>query len=136
MRFQAFAVFSCVLIMHGQTPLGTVSGLAVDASGGAVTAASVTLTNNDTGVRRTTATNSSGAYAFPGLPPGTYRLGADAKGFRPLETRGFAVEAYRTMRQDLNFEVASASTEVVVTEAASAVVQLESPAVGSNLAPR
>ena len=136
MRFQLFALFFCVLALHGQTPLGTVSGLAVDASGGAVTAASVTLTNNDTGVRRTAATNSSGAYAFPDLPPGTYRLLADAKGFRPIETRAFAVEAYRNVRQDLKFEVASTSTEVVVTEAASAVVQLESPAVGSSLAPR
>ena len=136
MRFQIFGLFFCILALHSQTPLGTVSGLAVDASGGAVTAASVTLTNNDTGVRRTAVTNSSGAYAFPDLPPGTYRLGADAKGFRPIETRAFPVEAYRTVRQDLKFEVASTSTEVVVTEAASAVVQLESPAVGSSLAPR
>ena len=120
MRFQPFALIVCALVLHGQTPLGTVSGLAVDASGGAVAAASVTLTNNDTGVRRSTATNSSGAYAFPDLPPGTYRLGADAKGFRALETRAFPVDAYRTVRQDLKFEVASASTEVVVTEAASA----------------
>src|SRR5450631_1548169 len=136
MRFQPFALFLCVLALYGQTPLGTVSGLAIDASGGAVTAASVTLTNNDTGVRRTAATNGGGAYAFPDLPPGTYRLGADAKGFRPLETRAFAVEAYRSVRQDFKFEVASASTEVVVAESASAVVQLESAAVGSNLAPR
>src|ERR1017187_3505870 len=110
MRFLPLAVLLCVLALHGQTPLGTVSGLAVDASGGAITAASVTLTNNDTGVRRSAATNSTGAYAFPGLPPGTYRLGAAAKGFRPLETRAFAVEAYRNVRQDLKFEVASAST--------------------------
>ena len=136
MRLQLFGLFFCVLALHGQTPLGTVSGLAVDASGGAVAAASVTLTNNDTGVRRTAATNASGAYAFPDLPPGTYRLGADAKGFRPIETRAFAVEAYRTVRQDFKFEISSTSTEVVVTEAASAVVQLESPAVGSSLAPR
>ena len=33
---------------------------------------------------------------------------ADAKGFRPLETRAFPVEAYRTVRQDLKFEVAGA----------------------------
>jgi hypothetical protein len=136
MRFQLFALLFCTLASHAQTPLGTVSGLAVDASGGAVTAASVTLTNNDTGVRRATATNPSGAYAFPDLPPGIYRLGADAKGFRPLETRAFPVDAYRTVRQDLKFEVASASTEVMVTDAASEVVQLESPAVGSELAPR
>ncbi len=136
MRIRLFALFFCVLALYGQTPLGTVTGLAVDASGGAVAAASVTLTNNDTGVRRSAQTNASGAYSFPDLPPGTYRLGADAKGFRSLETRAFAVEAYRTVRQDLKFEVASATTEVIVTDAASAVVQLETPAVGSSLAPR
>src|ERR1039457_5154134 len=135
MRFWLFAIFFWVFALQAQTTLGTVSGLAVDVSGGAVTAASVTLTDNDTGVRRSTITNPSGAYAFPDLPPGTYRLGADAKGFRPLETRAFAVEAYRNVRQDLKFEVAGASTEVVVTEGASAVVQLESAAVGSNLSP-
>ena len=75
-------------------------------------------------------------FAFPDLPPGTYRLGADAKGFRPLETRAFPVEPFRTVRQDLKFEVASNSTEVVVTDAASSVVQLESPAVGSSISPR
>jgi hypothetical protein len=136
MRFCLIALLFCVLIVYAQTPLGTVTGLAVDASGGAVAAASVTLTDNDTGVRRSAQTNASGAYSFPDLPPGTYRLGASASGFRALETRAFPVEAYRTVRQDLKFEVASASTEVVVTDAASTVVQLESPAVGSGLAPR
>ena len=136
MRFWPFAIFFCAFALSAQTPLGTVSGLAIDASGGAVAAASVTLTDNDTGVRRATVTNPSGAYAFPDLAPGTYRLSADAKGFRPMETRAFAVEAYRSVRQDLKFEVAGASTEVVVTEGASAVVQLESAAVGSSLAPR
>ena len=136
MRFLLSALFLCALILHGQTPLGTVSGLATDASGAAVVSGSVTLTNNDTGVRRASATNESGAYSFSGLPPGNYRLLADAKGFRAIETRAFAVEAFRTVRQDLKFEVASATTEVVVAEAASAVVQLESPAVGSALAPR
>src|SRR5260370_172500 len=137
MRFQQLLLpIFCILVLHAQTPLGTVSGLAVDASGGAVTAASVTLTSNDTGVRRTATTNSTGAYSFPDLPPGTYRLLADAKGFRPIENRAFAVEACRAVRKDLKCEVASASTEVVVTEAASALVQLESPDVGSSLAPR
>jgi hypothetical protein len=136
MRIRILALFFCVVVLFAQTPLGTVTGLAVDASGGAVAAASVTLTNNDTGVRRSAQTNASGAYSFPDLPPGTYRLVADAKGFRPIETRAFPVEAYRTVRQDLKFEVAGAVTEVVVTDAASTVVQLETPAVGSTLGPR
>ncbi len=136
MKIWLFTIFFCVIALHGQTPLGTVTGLGIDASGGAVTAAAITLTNNDTGVRFSTRTNASGAYAFPNLPPGTYRLGADAKGFRIMETRAFPVEAFRTVRQDLKFEVASTNTEVVVTDAASTVVQLETPAVGSSLVPR
>src|ERR1039458_3195473 len=126
MRFWLFATFFCVFALHAQTPLGTVSGLAIDASGGAVTAASVTLTDNDTGVRRSTVTNPSGAYAFPDLPPGNYRMGADAKGFRPLETRAFVVEAYRNVRQDLKFEVASASTEVGVARSEEHTSELQS----------
>jgi hypothetical protein len=136
MRFRLFALCFCVLTLTAQTPLGTVTGLAIDASGGSVAGASVTLTSNDTGVRVSATTNGSGAYTFVDLQPGTYRLGAAAKGFRALETRAFSVEAYRTVRQDLHFEVAAASTEVVVTEAASAVVQMESPAVGTNMLAR
>jgi len=95
-----------------------VTGLAKDPSGGSVPNASVTLTNQDTGVRRAASTNTSGAYSFPDLAPGVYKLEASAKGFRSLSTRGFPVEAYGTVRQDLNFEIAADATEVLVTEAA------------------
>ena len=103
---------------HAQTPLGTVTGLATDPSGGSVPNASVTLTNQDTGVRRAASTNTSGAYSFPDLAPGVYKLAAGAKGFRSLATPGFAVQAYGTVRQDLKFQIAAESTEVLVAEAA------------------
>jgi hypothetical protein len=121
---------------HAQTPLGTVTGLAKDPSGGSVPNASVTLTNQDTGVRRAASTNTSGAYSFPDLAPGVYKLEASAKGFRSLSTRGFPVEAYGTVRQDLNFEIAADATEVLVTEAAPAAIEMETPAVGSVLLAR
>ena len=83
MRFQLFGLFFCVLALHGQTPLGTVSGLAVDASGGAVAAASVTLTNNDTGVRRTAATNASARLRLPGPPARHLSTGSRRQGLPP-----------------------------------------------------
>ena len=55
------------------------------ASGGAIAAASVTLTNNDNGLRRATSTNHAGAYAFPDLPPGKYRVVASLAGFVLLD---------------------------------------------------
>jgi hypothetical protein len=120
MQRALIVLFALACGAHGQTPLGTVTGLARDRSGGSVPNASVNLTNQNTGVRRTASTNTSGAYFFPDLAPRVYTLGANAKGFRPIETRGFAVEAYRTVRQDLKFEIAAESTEIVVSETAPA----------------
>ena len=70
-----------------QTPLATVTGLATDASGAAVAAAKITLTNKDTGVTQTSSTNDSGAYSFPNLPPGVYSLAAEAAGFQKIQER-------------------------------------------------
>jgi hypothetical protein len=137
MRLALILLFTFTLGLHAQTPLGTVTGLATDASAAAVPNATVTLTSEETGVKRTGATNASGAYSFPDLPPGTYRLSAEAKGFRPIETGRLSVEAYRTVRQDLHFELATATTEVVVDDTmASPVIQTETPSVGSGLLAR
>jgi len=121
------------LVASAQTPLGTVTGLATDPSGGAVPGVSVKLTNQETGVVRAGATNSTGVYSFPDLPPGTYRLDASAKGFRPVETHQFAVEPYRTVRQDVSLELAGANSEVVVTSAAAPMIQVDSPSIASGL---
>jgi hypothetical protein len=136
MRVALFAVFCVASVVFAQTPLGTVTGLAIDPSGAAVPNASVTLTSEGMGVKRSASSNSTGVYSFPDLPPGMYRMGAVAKGFRPLETRVFTVEAYRTTRQDLRLELAGASSEVVVTDAASPVVQVDTPSVSSGLLTR
>ena len=133
MRKAPVSLFAIALAALAQTPLGTVTGLATDASGAVVPNAPVTLIDQQTDARRTVATNASGVYSFPDLPPGTYRLTAEARNFRPLEIADFAVEPYRTIRQDLHFEVAAASSAVVVTDAAPAVVQVDTPAVGSSL---
>jgi hypothetical protein len=136
MRLAPFVLFVCALVLRAQTPLGTVTGLATDPSGAAVPNASVSLTSEATGVKRTTTTNASGAYSFPDLPPATYRLTAESAGFRAIETRPFPLDAYRTVRQDLRFELASATSEVVVTDASPAAIQTETPAVASSLSGR
>ena len=120
MRFQLFGLFFCILVLHGQTPLGTVSGLAVDASEGAVAAASVTLTNNDTGVRRTAATNTSGAYAFPDLPPGTYRAEYTLPALRNAMRDNIIVSLNQTTK--INVPMQLEVSEVVTVTANQVVV--------------
>ena len=132
-RVSVLVLLTCSLSLRAQSPLGTVTGLASDPSGAAIPQAKVTVTNKQTGVASVTATNAAGAYTLPNLPPGSYQLAAEAKGFRPLETAAFPVDAFRTVRQDLKFEVASTSTEVTVSATASTVIQTESPAITAAL---
>jgi hypothetical protein len=99
----------------------------------AVPNATVTLTSLDTGIERQFTTTDSGAYTFPNMQPGRYKLGAQAKGFRPLETPEFVLAAYRTIRQDLQFELLASVTEVTVTSDVSTVITTESPALSTSL---
>ena len=126
------ALFLLAAGAFAQTPLATVTGLATDPAGAAVTSVTITLINKDTGVQRTARTNESGAYSLPNLPPGAYSLAAEAPGFRKIQIDAFALEAFRTLRQDLKFEVASAATEITVTESSSTVIQTETPCPASS----
>ncbi len=141
--FQAIpAVFACIALLaaagiaRAQSPLGAVTGLALDPSGAPVPEARVVLENTATGVRQESRTNAAGNFVFVNLTPGAYRLSAEAQGFRKFEAASLEVAAYRTVRQDVRFELASAATEVTVSEAASPVVQSETPSVGVQLSSR
>ena len=98
LRNSVFLPILLVGVVSAQTPLSTVTGLATDPAGAAVTTASITLTNKNTGVARAAHTNEAGAYSFPNLPPGDYRLTAEAVGFKKIEIDAFPLDAFRTLR--------------------------------------
>src|SRR5690349_18761966 len=60
--------------VYGQKITGTISGSVTDPTGAMVPDATVTITNAETGLVRTTTTNSAGDYSAPDLPPGTYKV--------------------------------------------------------------
>lgn len=124
------------LTSAAQSPLGSVTGLALDPSGAPVPETLVVLDNTATGVRQESRTNASGNYVFVNLAPGPYRLSAEAQGFRRFESAVLEVAAYRTVRQDVRLLLASTATEVTVSDAASPVVQSETPSVGVQLSSR
>lgn len=122
--------------LYAQSPLGNVTGLALDPSGAPVPEVKVLLKNEGTGVQVEAATNSSGNYLIPNLAPGAYSLTAEAKGFRKLQVAAFDLAAFRTVRQDLRLQLASSASEITVSEAASPVVQTETPSVSVQLSNR
>jgi hypothetical protein len=60
----------------------TIRGTVTDPTGGVVPGAQVTLKGEDTGLARSTTTNTSGNYSFTELPVGSYQVSVELSGFK------------------------------------------------------
>jgi hypothetical protein len=76
--------------------------------------AEILLLNQNTGERRTTATDHSGEYVVPLLPVGVYTVSAAMPGFRTAERRDLALSALQNLRVDFALEVGEAAQTVEV----------------------
>src|SRR5262249_7715976 len=69
-------------LLLGQSSFATVSGTVQDSTGALIPGVTVTAANTGTNVVSTSLTNEAGAYNFPSLLPGTYKLSAELSGFQ------------------------------------------------------
>ena len=101
------------------TTTATVRGIVTGAQG-ALTSASVTAINAETGVRRSTYTDEKGRFQIPFLAPGSYTLRAQRVGYRPVERPGVVVSIGEVVRADFNLEATPVQLETqrVVAERA------------------
>jgi carboxypeptidase family protein len=95
-----------------------ISGIVIDASSATVPNAVITAIKKETGIERTTHSNSDGQYTLPLLPPGTYMLTVKAQGFQTVTREGIAVAIDQTVRVDFRLQVGSVTAAIEVqTEA-------------------
>ena len=99
-----------------QTTMGRILGNVSDQSGAAVAGANVTITDIQRGSVRTVSTNASGEYAAPELEPGSYKIRAEAKGFKTVERVNISVEVAQDLRVDIALPTGQVSETVVVTD--------------------
>src|SRR5215472_4337585 len=112
------------------TTTGELAGIVTDPTGAVLTNANVTLTNQGTGAKQTTQTNASGGYHFPLLPPGTYKVSAEASGFQSVErsvTIGLGASATSNLQLGLG-----TSRETVEVSGQVARVQTEDANLTTN----
>ena len=106
-------------------------GSVSDPAGALIPGVTITATNNGTGVTTTTVTNESGAFTFPSLQPGTYKVSAELPGFqtstKTLELGPIAV------RQNFQLQIGTAQTSVEVTAEPLTAVSQSSATVGDVL---
>src|SRR5579875_1005140 len=94
---------------------GTIRGTVTDPSGAAVANASVSATETNTGVKRSTSTNDAGIFVFPDLPIGVYELKIAATGFTSQDRPNLELLTGQTMDLPIQLSVGAQCTEITVT---------------------
>lgn len=101
-----------------QQQTGELTGRITDSSGAAVPGATVTITDAAHGIKVRVASNSSGIYVAPLLPPAdNYEITISKPGFQQLTRNGVTLQVAQTATVNLSLAVGSANQTVVVTGA-------------------
>ncbi len=115
------AVFLCVLgtsvLAHAQGvgASGGITGTVTDPSGAVVPNATVTATEAEKGLKRTSLSDNRGEYQFTALPPASYDVSAQISGFQTAVYKGVIVNVGQTVVLDFHLKVSQTSEQVEVT---------------------
>ncbi len=113
----AFAGFTTISVGQGNYR-AQLRGVVTDASGAVVPNATVTIQDVGTNLSTSSHTDDKGSYFFTGLRPSTYRVKAEAKGFRATERTGVVLAVDQEASLNFKLELAGVSSTVEVTSTA------------------
>ena len=128
----AAALFCAPLATAQLTGKGAISGTVTDPTGAVVSGATITITNNATGVKTTTTSTSSGNYSVSTLDPGNYTVGITATGFQSVTQENVAVNALETTTFNPKLTLGS-STETVTVSAAPPPLETSNATLGATM---
>src|SRR5689334_20796897 len=109
-----------------------VRGVVKDQSGALVMQATVTITNDATGIPATATTDDHGMYILTGLRPAVYTIKAEGAGFRATEQKNVVLQVDQQTTIDFTLHPLGVITTVEVTTAAP-LLDTESAALGTDV---
>jgi hypothetical protein len=115
-RKTSLIVFACLFWrLQAQDPVGVLEGHVQDPSGGSVSAAEITASNQQTGFNAKQRTADDGSFHFSSLPAGAYDLRVTAGGFAAFTASAIPIDIGRTVRVPVQLEVAAGHSAVNVS---------------------
>jgi hypothetical protein len=117
----ALALFVTVAPARAQLSTATLNGAVTDPTGAVVPEATVTITNVDTGVSRTTVSNQAGDYSVPALEPGKYSVTISKAGFGTSQQSGLTLQVAQVATLNATLKVGTASETIAVSASTSAL---------------
>lgn len=101
--------------LDGQEFRGIISGSVVDPQNASIAKAKIEATETRTGATSTALSDAAGRYAIPFLSPGTYRITAEAPGFKRFVQERLVLETGAHPVLDIRLDVGEVSQSLAVT---------------------
>jgi len=118
-------------LAQGETTSAIV-GQVRDTTDAVVPGATVTITNHETGLKRSARTDDAGRFNFPQLKPGTYSVKAEAQGFDPGQNDNVTSGLGQKQTVDFMLKVAR-SNEAVEVSSEAPLINLENANTSTTL---
>jgi hypothetical protein len=124
---------ACVLITalpaHAQNSTGSIVGTVTDPTGASVAKASVIITNNSTGDKRSVSSTASGDYQVLDLLPGLYTVDVQSSGFKRYTRSPIEVQVEQATRVNVPMAIGGIN-ETVTVNTATPLIQSENASLG------
>ena len=127
--FLALVVLLPALASAQSVSNAQINGTVKDSGGLALPGVTVTMTQTDTNLQRSTVTNETGSYTITNLPVGPYRLEAGLQGFRTFAQTGIVLQVNANPTLNITLQLGELSVTITV-EGTAALVETRNPGVG------
>jgi hypothetical protein len=115
--FAALVLFLCVsLPVYSQSTTGRVLGSVHDSQDAAIVGAKVTVTDTLRGINRVVSTDETGEYVAADLPPSTYKIFIEAKGFNSYAANDVLLEVGKDVRLDVKLKAGDSTQVITIVE--------------------
>ena len=129
----AAALFLSVVPAFGQGfATAEFNGSVVDQSGAVLPGASITITEESTGLMRSVLSSDTGRFVVPAVQPGVYTLRAELPGFRTQVRMGVRILVGQAITLTLTLPIGTLTDQVTVTGEAP-LIEVTQTTLGSSL---
>src|ERR1044072_5204191 len=129
-------LISISVVVSAQGTTSRITGVVQDKNGSTVPNASVTLTNDGTGVSLTTQSNDSGSYTFDLLQVGSYTLLVEKSGFKKFQSAHNGLNVNQPLTINATLEVGDVNEVVKVVAGGETVQTSTSGNIGTTIEQR
>ncbi|MBI2189395.1 MAG: TonB-dependent receptor [Acidobacteria bacterium] len=128
----AFVAVLSAVPAFGQGAVAEINGNAVDQTGAALPGATITITDEATGLRRTGVANESGRFVIPAVTPGRYTIRAELSGFQTQTRTGITILVGQAVTLNFTLPIGTL-TDVVTVTGEAPIVEVTQTQIGANI---